>query len=384
MTGGYPEESKRPRSEMGRGRSRARGARDVRSAPDVAGGRPGRISVPFLVHGLQDASVRYRLGQFVAPLRELGVDLRLHEIPRAAPERLALFRRLRGAPLVGIQRKLFSLPYLYLLRRLVGRILFDFDDALYLRDSRDDSRRSRTREFRFGHTLRVSSTVIAGNRVLLEQARRHTRHVHLLPTSIDLERYQPGKRSRRRRAGITIGWIGSRSTLFYLEDLGAALEELGRQEPGARLKVIADRFPRLRDIEVIRKPWREAEEVEDLREVDVGIMPLREDAWSAGKCGLKLLQYMAMGIPVVCTPVGTNLDLVCDGVEGLHARTREEWVAALRRLSADPALRARLGRRGRERVRHGYAAADTATALGQILRAAHPAARAATTPSPRG
>jgi glycosyltransferase involved in cell wall biosynthesis len=328
------------------------------------------IRCPFLVHGLGDASVRYRLGQFVDPLAERGIRLEIHEIPSSGLRRMALFREIRSAPVVGVQRKLFSIPYLYLLRRMVRRMIFDFDDALYVRDSRHDHRRSLTRQFRFSRTLRLADAALAGNAYLGDAARAHCRQVHVLPTTIDLDRYRP-RRGRRNPKDLTVGWIGSRSTLFYLEDLAPALEAMGARMGRLRLKIIADDFIRLEKVEVIRKRWSEQEEVEDLREVDIGIMPLRDDAWARGKCGLKLLQYMAMGIPVVCSPVGTNLDLVTDGVEGLHARTSEEWVAAVETLAANPSRRRRMGIRGRRKVESLYSAAKTAPALASIIHAVH-------------
>lgn len=334
----------------------------------LTGARPGTRSVAFLVHGLEDASVRYRLGQFVSPLVRHGIDLRIFPIPKETRPRLALFRSLRPYPLVGIQRKLFSAPYFYLLRRGARRLVYDFDDALWIRDSREESRPSWTRRGRFARTVRLADRVIAGNRVLRDVARGHGRRCDLLPTSIDTDRYRPRPGRGRDRAGVTVGWIGSRSTLFYLEDLAPALEaipEPGR--PAVRLKIIADAFIALDRMEVVRKRWREEEEVEDLREVDIGIMPLREDAWSEGKCGLKLLQYMAMGIPVVCTPVGANRDLVSDGVEGFHARDRDGWVRSIRTLAANPALRKAMGDRARKKIETGYSAADAVSRLASIL-----------------
>ncbi|MCZ6688336.1 MAG: glycosyltransferase family 4 protein [Planctomycetota bacterium] len=302
-------------------------------------------------------------------MRHRGLELDLFPIPARASRRLRLFKSLRSYALVGIQRKLFGAAYFYLLRRLVRRLVYDFDDALYIRDSRDWSGRSWTRRGRFERTVRSADLVIAGNRLLVAEARRYNRRVRLLPTSIDTNRYRPLPRRSRSGSAVTIGWIGSRSTLFYLEDIAATLDLVPAPGlPPVRLKVIADEFVRLRRMEVIRKTWREEEEVDDLRGVDIGIMPLRDDLWSRGKCGLKLLQYMAMGIPVICSPVGTNLDLVTDGVEGLHAAGAEGWVQAVRRLAADPVLRKRMGQRGREKVERNYSATGAAEHLAEILR----------------
>jgi glycosyltransferase involved in cell wall biosynthesis len=135
-----------------------------------------------------------------------------------------------------------------------------------------------------------------------------------------------------------------------------------------QLKIVADDFFELEAMPVLRKRWSAEEEIADLHSFDIGLMPLSDDVWTRGKCGFKLLQCMAVGLPVVCSPVGINAEIVTDGVEGFWARGEEEWVARLSQLVADAGLRAAMGRRARQKVAASYSLAVNAPRLLQYLR----------------
>ena len=149
-------------------------------------------------------------------------------------------------------------------------------------------------------------------------------------------------------------WIGGESTLFYLERILPALESLAKQVEGFKLRVISDRFPEHDGINIERIPWSLEGEVKALTESDVGLMPLADDDWSRGKCGLKLIQYGAAGLPSVCSPVGVNQEIVKQGVSGYHAREPGEWADALLRLFRDGGMRARKGKEARKNVAEHY------------------------------
>jgi glycosyltransferase involved in cell wall biosynthesis len=170
---------------------------------------------------------------------------------------------------------------------------------------------------------------------------------------VDLRRYQP---SNHLRAGssIQLVWIGSASTLRGLEQAGPILEDLGQRMPGLTLKVICDRFPRLNHLRVLACPWSEQTEAEDLRQADIGLSWLPDDLWSRGKCALKVLQYMAAGLPVVANPVGLQAELVRQGETGFLVRTAAEFAEAVKRLAEDPMLRLRFGKRGRDLIQDQF------------------------------
>jgi glycosyltransferase involved in cell wall biosynthesis len=148
----------------------------------------------------------------------------------------------------------------------------------------------------------------------------------------------------------------------YLSEIGEALRQLVRRYD-VRVRVIGAPRYRIEGVPVINVPWQLDTEVEELVSCDMGIMPLRDDAYSRGKCGAKLLQYMGVGIPAVASPVGANREIIEQGKTGFLARTESEWEETLGQLIMDASLRRELGQAGRERVEHDYALSDVAARL---------------------
>jgi len=131
-------------------------------------------------------------------------------------------------------------------------------------------------------------------------------------------------------------------------------DALSKKYDNVRLKIVCDTFFDCNRMEVIKKQWSSEDEVQDLQSFDIGLMPLMDDPWSWGKCGLKIIQYQGVGVPVVCTPVGINRDLIKDGENGFWAMDHEEWIEKLSILIDDGPLRREMGLRGREKVERGY------------------------------
>jgi glycosyltransferase involved in cell wall biosynthesis len=168
-----------------------------------------------------------------------------------------------------------------------------------------------------------------------------------------------------------IGWTGSHSTVVHLLTLERALRRLAERER-FRLRVIGAPNMRLETLDGLAMdvlPWRSETEVEDLRPIDIGVMPLPDDRWNRGKCGMKALQYMGLGVPTVCSPVGVNATIVRDGENGQLAATEDEWVEKLALLLRCPELRARLGRAGRATVEARYSAVVQAPRVFRVIDA---------------
>jgi glycosyltransferase involved in cell wall biosynthesis len=312
-----------------------------------------------LVDRLEHVCCRYRLAAFRPYLEQAGHRLAMRPWPRRWCSWLRLERTLRDADAVLLQRKLLSCWHLYLLRRAARIFLFDFDDAIFLRDSYSPKGLHSPRRLqRFAATVETADFVIAGNTYLREQAARWTSadRVHLIPTCVDPESYRLAEH-RRAGDGVELVWIGSASTLRGLEGIRSVLEELARREPGLRLKLVCDRFLRFRRLPVVRCLWSEAGEAAALAEADIGISWVPDDSWSRGKCGLKILQYMAAELPVVANPVGVQAELIQHGRTGFLVRTPGEWFEAVGRLAHDPRLRQRMGRAGRESVESTFSTA---------------------------
>jgi len=342
----------------------------------------------FLIEGWISPAPRYRVLQYLDFLRKQGVHC---EVRALHGERYPFFSRW---PLVGqfyktlvrarrwlqisdaghfdvvVQQRLtlpFSSAIERRLFRLNPRVVFDFDDALYRTGDGADARRKRV----FETTVRGSREVVAGSRYL---AQRCTREVTVIPTVIDTGRYQPVAATS---ATVTIGWMGTYSNLPNLRDVLPSVARVLERYPEARLQIVADQDPKLdlRRYQFI--DWCKTEEIERLQGFDIGIMPLRDTLWNRGKCAFKIVQYMSVGIPVVASKVGANVDVVLDGQTGFLVGESLSWESALSRLLDDPELRASMGAAGRKRCVQSYSVVSQQETLLRVLRRA-----AQQTPSP--
>lgn len=312
-----------------------------------------------LVDSVDHVCCRYRLAAFRSHLEQAGHRLDLRPWPRRWCSWLRLERALRHADGIILQRKLLSNWRLHFLRRAARVLLFDFDDAIFLRDSYSPKGlHSLRRVQRFAATMDTADIIVAGNAYLRDQATRwkSADRIHVIPTCVDPESY-PLAEHRRAGEGVEMAWIGSASTLRGLEAIRLVLERLGEHDPGLRLKLVCDRFLTFRHLPVVRCPWSQAGEAAALADADIGISWIPDDLWSRGKCGLKVLQYMAAGLPVVANPVGVHAEMVRHGETGFLVETPAQWQEAIGGLAHDPELRRRMGRAGRQRVETAFSVA---------------------------
>jgi glycosyltransferase involved in cell wall biosynthesis len=307
------------------------------------------MKVLFLIQGQSVAASRYRVLQYLPYLISRGVEATVSLYPRGLKANFRFFKSLSQYDLVFLQRKRFNQPRLGWMRKRAKRIVYDFDDAVMYRNSKAVHRFSQTRKRRFVQMIRASDFVIAGNEFLKGEVLPVNPNVEVIPTAIDERRY-PLKEYGIRKERVTLGWIGDHGSIHYLEKMKPVFEKVGKRYPNIELKIVCDTFFDCHYLSVIKKRWSSEEEVKDLQGFDIGVMPLMDDPWSWGKCGLKIIQYQGVGVPVVCTPVGINKDLVEDGMNGLWATTPEEWEEKISLLIEDPVLREKMGREGRRRV----------------------------------
>lgn len=298
----------------------------------------------ILTHRLDDPSFRVRWGRFLPAFAAAGIEAEAREYPDLGPA--------AEADVVVLHRRLLTGLAFARLRRRARRLVYDFDDALFHRPRAPF--RSAMRERKFFRTVAGADAVLAGNRRLAGVARLRARQVLVLPSTVDVENYAP---AARKRDAFTAVWIGQRATLPHLEAVRDAV--LGA---GIALRVIADAAPP--GTEHVR--WSAATEAAALAECHAGIMPLPDDPFTRGKCGYKLLQYYAARLPVVASPVGVNRALAAGGA--ILARGAGEWVLALEGLRDDPALRERLGAKGRGFAERRYASGPLAERLVRLLQ----------------
>jgi glycosyltransferase involved in cell wall biosynthesis len=353
------------------------------------------MRVLALMPALYDTSPsqRYRLEQWEPLLRERGVEItyesfedaelhallykpgfmgkKLRLVTRGLNRRLSSVRNVKAYDLVYILREAALLgPPIFenLIHQRRVPIVFDFDDAIFV------SYRSPSNGYlsylKFASKTkticRLASHVMVGNPYLADYARQVNDRVTVIPTTIDTQKYRVSPRTEKTGPPV-IGWTGSYSTVQHLDTLRGALKRLAEKE-SFRLRVIGTPTYECPPLDVEAMPWRADTELEDLSAIDIGVMPLPDDRWSKGKCGLKALQFMALGVPTVCSPVGVNTDIIQDDQNGFVAGTEDEWVDKLGRLLRSRELRQRLGHAGRVTVEEKYSAITQTPRVYEIFK----------------
>ncbi len=347
-------------------------------------------------HEAKCASSRYRTLTYLPYLRENGFEVdvapllgdeylekrytgrvpSLLHLVKSYTRRIFRLLQTRAYDLVWIEKE--ALPWLpywmegLLLRNNVKYVL-DYDDAVFHRY--DDHPYSLFR-FAFGKKIgtlmRHSTMVIAGNDYIADYASRAgARVIRHLPSVVDLVKYPPSQPPQNPQ--LNIGWIGTPITARLLQTIQPALQEVCRDNSAYVTAVGAGDFT-LDGVPVVVRPWSEQTEAEEVQKFDVGIMPLSESAFERGKCGLKLIQYMACQRAVVGTPIGVNAKIISHGRNGFHATSMDEWIQAIKFLQTAPEKRAAMGKEGRKTVVDQYSLQVAAPKLADYLREAigHP------------
>jgi glycosyltransferase involved in cell wall biosynthesis len=304
-------------------------------------------NISFLLDEKADKAF-YANGEYFAKAGILLKSLwkRLHELSKV-----------KKYDIVFVQRECFMLGTAFFEKRFAANtnLIFDFDDSIWLQNVSEGNK-----AFRFlknaGKTKEIigaAGLVIAGNQYLADYALQFNSNVVIIPTTIDTRIYYPV--SKGEPETLCIGWSGSFSTIQHFEYRIHALKRI-KQNYGNRVKfkVIGDASYHSSVLEIKGLPWKKDTEVKDLEEIDIGIMPLPNDEWTKGKCGLKGLQYMGMAIPTIMSPVGVNTEIINDGVNGLLAESEDEWFDKLSNLVESTELRKRIGIEGRKTVVEKY------------------------------
>lgn len=269
--------------------------------------------------------------------------------PRSFKARLDILKAAASAEVVVLVRKTFGCFFIRLLRKFSRCLILDFDDAIYCKGNGGFSR---TRSNRFKRTVSLCDGIWAGNQFLCRAASKYRSEVVVLPTSLDPLKYE-GFADKPEKKFVFV-WIGSKSTGKYLKAELPTLEKLAERLGHIELKIVADFSLVSNRLSISAVPWREASEAHELMTSHVGIAPMPDNDWTRGKCGLKILQYMAAGLPVISSPAGVNAEIIEDGKTGFLPRNDEEWYRAVKKLTADPELRQKIGQAGRRKVRSEY------------------------------
>lgn len=331
---------------------------------------PGR-GIVFAKYGTLAASTRQRIVQAIPYLEREGITIDIEplfdndcmhalftqgkygiaNILRAYVNRLQTLVCIKKYDFIWIQYELF--PYLFgeieaLIRFTNKPIIYDFDDAVFHRyDQHPQTVIRQLLGNKLAPLLRNSDIAFCGNAYLADYAKQYCKHTQIIPTTVDINRY---KNKPQSPAIPTLGWIGSPSTWSYCEPFTDLFSSFIKSKQVSMLVVGAGNKP----FPFTFRDWSEATEVADIQAMDIGIMPLNDDPWARGKCGYKLIQYMACGLPVIASPVGVNRDIVEHGINGFLASTEQEWRSAIEQLLSDASLRERMGKAGRAKVETHY------------------------------
>jgi glycosyltransferase involved in cell wall biosynthesis len=335
------------------------------------------IDALFLTkYGPKGASSRYRSLQYFPHFRAGGISctfeplfgdeylIELYEngnrnlwlVLKRYLRRLRDLLRVRQYDIIVIEKELLPYapaPFERLLARLEIPYIVDYDDAIF--HNYDRSSNPLVRKLlgrKIDVVMRGADAVVAGNEYLA--GRSHdagTDRVEIIPTVIDFDRYPHVPPNQEDP--FVIGWIGSPTTAQYVEDLAPVLQEVSERQD-IRVVMVGSGPVKVPGVPVEVRQWSEETEIEDISLFDVGIMPLEDTPWERGKCGLKLIQYMGCGKPVIASPVGMNAEIVTDQHNGFHAETDEEWIESLIQLADNRELAAEMGDQGRELVADRY------------------------------
>ena len=350
---------------------------------------------------VEAAATRYRLQQFVAPLAARGVTLEIHPflnshqfeilyqrnalpatavgLVKSAVMRVADLVVARNVDVILIQREsmLFGPP---LVERLIARglkrpMVLDLDDATYVAyDSPTYGALGKLKWFsKTDDLIRWAKLVTCGNRSIAEYVASKGAQARVIPTVVDTDVFCPIERGKRD--SVVLGWIGTHSTFPYLESIFSVLSSLG-QDHEFSLKIVgAGRTDiAIPNVQIEALPWELDREVSDFQSIDIGLYPINASLysgnWAQGKSGFKAVQYMAVGVPYVATPVGGSAEIGEAGKTHLFASTNDEWYRNLKLLIADQALRKEMGAAGRQHAIKSYALEDQADKLVAALREA--------------
>lgn len=339
------------------------------------------LRVAFIVPYPLDQSPgqRFRFEQWLQLLPEGAVKADIHPLfDRFAYERLygagglgaksyatikGLAKRIkdvvsaRNVDVAFLYREAFPLGPAVLDTYLEGHVpvVYDFDDAIFLGDTSDANSIIAKLKMpqKIQRIIAGATITTVGNAYLASYAKTFSDSVRVLPTTIDVDKYRPPEEPSPGSL-VRIGWSGSKTTSAHLDTIRPVLIRALSELP-IELRLIGDPDFRLPDSErVMVKAWDPRTEIQDISAFDIGLMPLPDDEWSRGKCGLKALQYMALGVPPIVAPVGVNTDIVSNGKNGLVAQSEDEWLTAIEQLVADEPLRRELGAAARETVEQHY------------------------------
>jgi glycosyltransferase involved in cell wall biosynthesis len=337
------------------------------------------VKALFLTNKEGTPSTRWRILQLIPRFRSAGLECDVIELPGGMIGKLSALQHASQYDVVVLQKRLLPKLLNNRLRSHAKRLVFEFDDAVFLKRSEAGVRVSDTRERRFRRTVRGADAIVTPNEYLAGVARRYCENperVHVLPTAIDLARWKV-RPPAKREGPLTIGWVGTAANAHLLEIVTVPLQRICRRYPDAVVQIICDEGPALSGFPVRMQKFSPESEVEDIRSFVLAIAPQIDDPWTRGKVSTKLLAYFAAGVPSIASDVEAHRTLVRDGANGFLAGTLSVWEERLEKLMTSPELRDSLGAEARRTVEAEYSLEATVPKyldlFQSVVRSADPA-----------
>lgn len=324
------------------------------------------------------ASFEQRILAYRDLLEERGIEVTMRQFPQDSREQKVMLRKAGNYDVVWWHRHLLTRFLRHRLRRMARRIVYDYDDPLIFSTRKNG--RSLARRWRFSGMLRIADAAMAGSQYLRTLGLRYNDNIEVVPMGIGKD--QVSKPSRQFSDPVQLLWLGSKSTQKYLELIRPSLERLGTLKGRFRLKLVAHYPMEFGSLPVDYVRWSPDEQAKALANSDIGLCPMPDTPWAAGKCPYKVIQYMASGMPWVGSAVGENVAVAGDpadpGRRGLCADSDQAWGQALLDLADDPGLRIRLGEKGVRYVAEHHDREKLADQIAGVLYRVHGAPAAST------
>lgn len=321
--------------------------------------------VLFLYQDDNLPSSRIRILNLLPELHRYGIAAEARRQPANLAEKAKTFNDVLRFDIVYLQKKLISPPEMRLYRGLSKRLVFDFDDAVYIRDDTHASPESASRRLKFRYIVKKADWVVAGNRTLSDYAKTFNNNTFILPSAVET-RSIPVKDFRTRGEKLIIGWVGGKGNLHHLNLIAPVLRELSLKYP-LQLNIISNGSLVISGVDVRNISWSLDGQEREIAHFDMGVMPLPKNRWTEGKCAYKALQYMAAEVPPVCSDVGANRDIVENGRDGFVVSSQEEFHHALSLLAEDGKMREEMGHAARLKVEKYFSVEAVARELARFL-----------------
>ncbi len=325
------------------------------------------IKVIFLYQDNSLPSSRIRVLNLLPYLNDCGLKAEALLYPKTLKDKLKIFLTLKDFDIVVLQKKLVNPIDLYLLAKFSKKLVFDFDDAIYMNDDRAKNFYNKRKESRFKRIAIKSSFIIAGNPHLASKAREFNEKVYILPSAVFTDEIPVKTNFRKHEDPLILGWVGGGSNLHHLNLVIPALRQIADKIPFI-LRVISNEKFQTKGLKIENIKWDLKTQDYEITLFDAGLMPIPKNPWTEGKCSYKAIQYMAAGVIPVATKFGFNQTVIDDRQNGFLYDSHEEFIKIIEFIYQNPDLAFEMGKKAREKVKKEFSVNVIGRKLAQIIK----------------